>query len=86
MYGQEIQAMMNATSVKAVRVIAEVITVSVRGGLWVADWSDTAMRQQIIGLFGSALVPTPFTFMRDGNEVIARLQALNPEYRVVLGK
>lgn len=49
---------------------------------WIVDWSGTTRANEIRALFGSCLVPTPYTFLADRVEVYTAIKALNPEYLI----
>lgn len=58
------------------------VTLRVHDGEWVADWAGTTDADRIRGLFGTAILPTPFRAEIDGEEVRATIAGLNPGYTV----
>jgi len=54
------------------------------GDCWVVEWANTEKADHIRGLFGSTLVPTPFTRVANGQEVANHIARLNPDYAVAL--
>lgn len=59
-----------------------VMTLVLIGVTWHVRYSG-AHRAEIVDLFGTDTLPTPFTDARPGEDVLARLQALNPDILVV---
>jgi hypothetical protein len=57
------------------------IRVSLRGGVWMAQFIGPHA-EIIRGLFGTDLIPTPWTAAADSAEVLADLQARNPGFEV----
>ena len=55
------------------------ITLSVGPNCWLATFDNDA---GIISLFGTDTLPTPFTPLANRSQVIAAIQAKNPEHTV----
>ena len=49
---------------------------------YVVDYTGTEHEAEIQALFGTPVLPTPFTAQCPASEVQAELQAGNPEYKV----
>jgi hypothetical protein len=47
------------------------------------DWTGTPESPQMFRLFGSTILPTPFTHLSTMSHVIRVIQGLNPMYDVV---
>ena len=52
---------------------------------WMVDFENTPEWGEIMQLFGSTLIPTPYTLNREPASVMRQIAALNPQYNVVLG-
>lgn len=61
----------------------ETITLHLRGDQWLATFEGPEAGR-IEELFGSTTIPTPFLAAMDGHDVQLRIQAVNPDSRVVL--
>jgi hypothetical protein len=59
----------------------DLIRVSLRGGVWYAQFIGPHA-EIIRGLFGTDLIPTPWTGDSDPDEVLADLMARNPGFEV----
>ncbi len=57
------------------------IHLSIAEGQWVARWSG-AERAEIVRLFGTDTIPTPFTARMDGLSVQRKIAKRNPECEV----
>lgn len=53
-------------------------------GKWVADFSKTAQARIVYELFGSVLIPTPYSCRLPIEYVRKQIQANNPEHKVVM--
>lgn len=62
----------------------ETLYLSLINNVWHADSNETSERAYITGLFGTAILPTPFTGEADRQEVITTIAKLNPQYNVVV--
>ena len=49
---------------------------------WIVDWSATVRAGEIRALFGSALVPTPYTLQANPVDVYNQIKVRNPEYLI----
>jgi hypothetical protein len=61
--------------------LQDLIRVSLRGGVWYAQFIGPHA-EIIRGLFGTDLIPTPWTGDSDPDEVLADLMARNPGFEV----
>ena len=51
---------------------------------WYVDFAETEQAARIRDLFGTTVIPTPFTASADAARVISAVAKLNPGYAVVL--
>ena len=61
---------------------AQYLTLRRNGSCWIVDWSHTARANEIRALFGTAMVPTAYTFMAEAVDVYNAIKAANPEYLI----
>lgn len=52
------------------------------GDCWCADWSNTSRADEMIGYFGTTLIPTPFNRLADVETVKRIVQRFNPGFVV----
>jgi len=62
----------------------ETLYLTLINNTWHADSNETSERAYIIGLFGTAILPTPFTGEANRQDVIATIAKLNPQYNVAV--
>ena len=58
----------------------KVIRIWLKGNQWMADFEDD---QEIKGLFGTTMIPTAYLSGIPVEEVVERVQALNPDCIVI---
>ena len=52
---------------------------------WTSRAIDGKHRTEALDLFGTDTLPTAFGVKADGSTVLARIQAMNPDCRVIIG-
>lgn len=60
----------------------QILRIIPAGDCWAVDWSETSQARFVARLFGTELIPTPFTRLAEAGTVQRHVQRLNPEYRV----
>jgi hypothetical protein len=60
----------------------ETLVLVIVNGFWVADFIETSEAARIKQLFGSTMVPMPYTAEANREDVIAIAQKQNPQYKV----
>jgi len=60
----------------------ETLVLVIVNGFWMADFIETSEAARIKQLFGSTLVPMPFTAEANREDVIANTAKKNPQYKV----
>lgn len=59
----------------------KIVTIEKGHNCWMADFGDDP---EMMELFGTGLIPTPYTLHMPAEEVCTRLEALNPGYTVLI--
>lgn len=62
----------------------ETLHLSIVNGSWVCDFTGTKEEANIRNLFGTTMLPTPYTAKANPDAVIARIQERNPTFIIAV--